>query len=70
VIAVVMTNGLVKELVTTLRVWAAAPIIGICPRSFAQSASVRGFDQKGCPKAIELVDLRGAAAAAGRDESA
>ena len=69
VIAVAMTNWLVKELVGTLRMWAAAPIIGICPRSFAQSASVKGFDQKGCPRAIELVDLPGAAAA-GKGESA
>jgi len=68
-IAIAMTNWLVKELVGTLRMWAAAPIIGICPRSFAQSASVKGFDQKGCPRSIELVELRGAAAVAGRDES-
>jgi len=68
-IAIAMTNWLVKELVGTLRMWAAAPIIGICPRSFAQSASVKGFDQKGCPRAIELVDLPGAAAA-GKGESA
>ena len=35
----------------------------------AQPALVKGFDQKGCPRAIELVDLPGAAAA-GKGESA
>jgi AcrR family transcriptional regulator len=45
-------------------------IIGICQGFVAQSALVKGFDPEGYLRAIELVDLSGAAAAAGKGESA